>query len=540
MKGRQADPSAQKRSAGLSPSAARLLAEAGLFLSRGQLDAAEHALIGVLALAPTSAEANRLMGVAAQMRGQHAASVDFLRQALTSCPDDATILMNLGSSLYESGSIDAALSALRRACEHAPDMAAAWYNLGKALKLHAHTEEACSALQRGLMLDPTHILARISLADAQTTLGDIPAAVAGYREVLRRQPGQAQAWFSLANLKTERFDATDVARLQRALQQPGATTDERISLAFALAKAQEDQGDYAAAFQALQQANALKRSTIAWDAAAGHAHIDAIMTAFAQPLPKPLDPALGREVIFIVSLPRSGSTLTEQILASHPEVEGANEITDLPVVIEDESKRRGKPFPHWVSDATAEDWARLGQDYLARTLRWRQQRPRFTDKNLVSWQLVGAIMAMLPGARVVNCHRDPLETCFACYRQLFSNGAFFSYNLTDMARHYQDYERLRRHWLVLFPQRMLDYSYESLLAAPEPRIRRLLDFCDLPFDAACLAPHLTIRTVLSTASAAQVRQPLGAVAAHNVRYRDHLEPLRIQLRQAGLLAGGAV
>jgi tetratricopeptide (TPR) repeat protein len=508
-------------------------------MGRMKLDDAERALFGVLALAPDCAEANRLMGVASQMRGDHARAVEFLLDALAVNPNDATTHMNLGSALYETGATEAAVASLQRACELAPDMAAGWYNLGKALKLQLQYESACAALRHALAIDPTHVLSRLCLADAQTGLGDIVEATRNYREVLRRQPAQAQAWFSLANLKTVRFEPADVIRLQRALQQPGAPTDARISLGFALAKAHEDQGDYAAAFEALRHANALKRRTVPWDGAAEHARVDAIMTAFVRPLPAPLDPTLGKEVIFIVSLPRSGTTLTEQILASHPEIEGANEITDLPQVIEDESKRRGKPYPQWVPDATTEDWARLGHDYLARTERWRRERPRFTDKNLVTWQLVGAIMAMLPGAHVVSSHRDPLETCFACYRQLFSNGAYFSYDLADMASHYQDYDRLSLHWRTMFPLRIFDYPYEALLAEPEARIRRLLAFCELSFDEACLTPHLASRTVRSTASAAQVRQPLRAAVTHSARYGEQLEPLRAQLRDMGLLADAA-
>ena len=473
------------------------------------------------------------------MRGDHARAVEFLHEALAGNPDDATAHMNLGSALYETGATEAALVSLRRACELAPGMAAGWYNLGKALKLQFQYEAACVALRRALAINPTHELSRLCLADAQTGLGDIEEATRNYREVLRRQPAQAQAWFSLANLKTVRFDPADVAPLRRALQQAGATTEARILLGFALAKAHEDQGNYAAAFEALRQANTLKRRSVSWDGAAERARVDAITTAFAQSLPAPLDPNLGKEVIFIVSLPRSGSTLVEQILASHPDVEGANEITDLPQVIEDESKRRGKLFPQWVPDATAEDWSRLGHDYLARTERWRRERPRFTDKNLVTWQMVGAIMAMLPGARVVSSHRDPLETCFACYRQLFSNGAHFSYDLTDMASHYQDYDRLSQHWQMMFPPRILDYPYEALLAEPEARIRRLLAFCELDFDEACLTPHLAFRTVRSTASAAQVRQPLRAAVRHSARYGEQLEPLRAQLRDMGLLTDAA-
>ncbi len=536
MTANRVHPPLHDRANGLTPAATRLLAEAGMALSRMQPDDAERSLTGVLALAPHCAEAHRLMGIAAQMRGDYAKAVAFLREALICCPDDATLHMNFGGALYESGAVDAALSSLQRACELAPDMAAGWYNLGKALKMQLHTEQACSALQRALTLDPAHILARISLADAQTSLGDIPAAIVNYREILRRQPENAEAWFALANLKTEPLSKSDVAQLHRLFrQQPGAMIDARISIGFALAKALEDQSDYVAAFEILRQANALKRRQVGWNAVAERVHVDAIMKAFPPHMAAPLDATLGQEVIFIVSLPRSGSSLTEQILASHPQVEGANEITDLPQVIEAESRRRGQPFPQWVDSATTEDWSRLGRDYLARTERWRMQRPRFTDKNLVTWQLVGAIMRMLPGARVVNCRRDALETCFACYRQLFSNGAYFSYDLADMASHYEDHDRLCRYWQSLFPQRFFTHDYESLLSDTEPQIRRLLDFCDLEFNAACLVSHQTDRAVRSTASAAQVRQPLHVSTSRNVLYGDQLDGLRTQLRDAGLI-----
>lgn len=242
----------------------------------------------------------------------------------------------------------------------------------------------------------------MSLADTQASLGDISDAAAGYREILKRQPAHPKAWFELANLKTVSFSSEDVSTLRRALQRPESTDDAQVPLGFALSKALEDRGDYAAAFDALSKANSLKRRSLNWDADAERAGVDEIKRAFAGLLPAPRDPALGREVIFIVSLPRSGSSLVEQILASHAQVEGANEITDMPQVIEDESRRREQPFPRWVHAATAADWNRLGRDYLARTQRWRQRRPRFTDKNLINWRLLAAALTMLPGARVVR------------------------------------------------------------------------------------------------------------------------------------------
>lgn len=513
----------------LSPQLKRLLDEAGRALANRQLDVAERALIGVLALAPEHGDAYRMLGIASQMRGEPLRAIEYLQRALSFTPDSALLHTNLGTALYESGQTDAALLALQRACELAPNMATSWYNFGKALKLQYHTEQACQVLELALRIDPIHTPARITLADAQAVLGNISAAIAGYREVLRREPLEPNAWFALANLKTLTFDSADLAKLELAFGEPSASADARIMIGFALAKALEDQNDYARSFDILNQSNMLKRRQVDWNSTLEAERVRRIMHAFSGPPFTPLDVNFGQEAIFIISLPRSGSTLIEQILASHPDVEGANEITDLPQIIEEESKRRGKPFPDWITDATREDWARLGHEYMTRTKRWRLEHPRFTDKNLVTWQYVGAIRAMLPGARIVNCHRDPLENCFACYRQLFSNGAFFSYNLADMTAHYHDYQYLTRFWMNRFPQQILDFSYEALLANPEERIRQLLGFCNLNFDKACLNPHQTVRAVRSTASAAQVRQPIRAGQTYSSRYGDLLRPLRERL-----------
>jgi tetratricopeptide (TPR) repeat protein len=515
--------------------ASALLADANKAMSRNQPIAAERTLTQLLVLEPDHVEANRLMGVVSLMRENPARAIDFLRRALIGRPDDATIHMNLGSALFQRGELDAGLLSLQQACDLAPDMASAWYNLGRALKMKTRIEEARSAYEHALAIDPAHTMSRLNLADIQTSLGDISDAVSSYRDILRRQPDNPKAWYSLANLKTEPFDKSDVAQIELALRHPRANADSRIWLGFALAKALEDQDDYPAAFDALREANATKRRFVEWNVSGERALADAILKAFAEPPPPPLDPALGEEVIFIVSLPRSGSTLTEQILASHPEVEGANEIADLPQVLNDESKRRGMPFPLWVDTTTTEDWSRLGREYLARTEWWRRDKPRFTDKNLVTWQLVGAILRMLPGARVVNSRRNALETCFACYRQLFSDGAHFSYDLDATVDYYEDYDRLSRHWQQLFPQQFFTHEYELLQAGPEEQIRRLLDFCRLEFNPACLAFHQTSRAVLSTASAAQVRQPLRTDTARTSRYGSKLDPLRARLRDSGLL-----
>jgi Tfp pilus assembly protein PilF len=533
MSGHPAAPPLQAQSA-LSPAAVQHLAEARGALGRGELEHAERLLAHVLALAPTCTEAHRLAGIAALMGNNAAKAIEHLRHALATRPDDPTLNMNLGSALIETGAADAGLAYLQRASELAPQDAASWYNLGKGLQFCARMESARDALQQALSIEPAHLQARNTLATVLTSLGDTAAAVAIHRETLRRQPDCATAWFALANMKVEPFSADDATGLQAQLARPDLPDDARLLLGFTLAQALEDQGDHARAFDVLGAANAMKRRNVYWSRDEERARVEAIAAAFTGSLPAPLDPTLGKEAIFVVCMPRSGSTLTEQILAAHPQVDGADEILDLPQLLDEESARRGKAFPAWVPEASAEDWHRLGQAYLARTRRWRQQRPRFTDKNVDNWAYAGAALAMLPGARVVNSRRDPLETCFALYRQLFGNQSVnYSYDLDDIVGYYAGYAQLSKLWQQRHPAQCFDHDYEALQAEPEAQIRRLLDFCELPFDPACLAFHQSSRTVL-TISAAQVRQPLRRDTARSARYGEKLDALREKLRAAGV------
>ena len=268
------------------------------------------------------------------------------------------------------------------------------------------------------------------------------------------------------------------------------------------------------------------RRLMPWDAAAHSQRIDAIGAAFETRPEHAVDATLGREVIFVVSLPRAGSTLAEQILGAHPDVEGAGEINDLAFIVQEESRLRGEAYPEWVGKATPEDWQRLGALYLERTSRWRSVHRIHVDKAVFNWPLVGAIAAMLPGARIVNCRRDALETGWSCFKQRFVRGQqIFSYSLEDIGAYWVDYDRLMFFWHARYPGRIYDLVLEDLTAAPEPDIRRLLDFCGLPFAASCLRSHQSER-VVRTASAAQVRQPLRTDTARAQNYGALLDPLR--------------
>jgi tetratricopeptide (TPR) repeat protein len=514
-------------------------------LAAGDLVAAERQFRAAAALASSDVRVIRLHALLLFRRGRHGEALAPLEHVARARPDDATVQHALAVSCSQAGEYDRALAAIEHACSLAPRDAGVWFNRGRLEALLARYDEAIASLEHAVACNPRMVSARVLLIDLTAKArGDMAGAAAAYREVLALEPAAGWAWWGLANLKTVQLEAGDVERL-RALVVDRATREEDLApCGFALARALEDRGEYPAAFAALGQANALMRRRLPWDRAACSADMADLVARFTPP-PESRDwsarpanladepargkPPPGSEVIFIVSLPRSGSTLTEQILASHPEVEGGNELPELPRVLIEESARRGKRFPEWTSEATPADWQRLGETYLARTERWRTRRPRFTDKLPRNILYVGAIMAMLPGARVVNCRRDPVETCLACYRQMFTEHGF-CYDLDDMAAYWHDYDRVSRHWRAHYPERFRDQHYEDLLADPEASTRELLAFCGLPFDPACLRFHETERAV-RTPSAGQVREPLRRDTARAGRYGALLDPLRRALEE---------
>lgn len=519
------------RAEGLSESGRRLLQQAAESIRQRQPDAAEAHLASVGALAPAHPEVLRLRALVAQIRGKHEDAVTLLRRVVEATPYDALPWNNIGTSFAETGDLDAAIAAFRRAAELAPRRAAPWFNLGRALDSAGRIDEAHEALTNALAHDPAHVAARLTLGRVLQFMGRIDDAEAEFRRVLAAHPDSALAWYGLSTVRTARFDADETRTIERVYGRGDLTREERIGAGFALAKALEDQQRYGEAFAVLTAANATKRRTLLWDARAFAYHTTNIATAFARPAATSAPPDLGSEVIFVFGLPRSGSTLVEQILAAHPSVTGANELDELNLVIADESRRRRKPFPIWVPDAGPGDWERLGRDYLARTARWREERPVFTDKGLTNWGYVGALEAMLPGARLVNTRRDPVENCLACFRQSFARELGFTYDLAEMAAFWRDYDRLMRLWQQRYPGRIHDVVHERLVVEPEAEIRALLASCGLAFDEACLRFHEVERNV-RTASAAQVRQPLRADTARASRYGTLLDPLRAMLAEA--------
>jgi len=524
-------PAPRDRAAGLSGAAEKNLREAAAHLQQQRFDEGERALIGVLASAAEHPEALRLLAIVLGQRGRHREALATLERALAQWPDDALLLNELGKVRLRLGDVEAAIDAWRRACAVSPGLFEANIHLGTQLLAQGSVGEARDALQRAVAADPDHAIARVKLADTLVYLGDLAQAAAGYREALRRRPACGPAWWGLASMRTVPFEASEFEQLSALYRAPEGSEPDRVAMGFALAKAYEDRERYSDAFATLCEANAKARRRIDWNAAEFLARVDHLLRIFAPPAAAPGQTSLGQEVIFIVSLPRAGSTLTEQILAAHPDVEGASELSDLGAVIDEESARRGAGFLQWVAQATSSDWSRMGQRYLERTARWRATRPRFTDKMPNNWLYLGAALAMLPGARVIDCRRDALETCWSCFRQLFSSGAVFSYDLNDIAIYYKAYDHAMRHWSRHYPERIRRQDYENLLADPDAQIAELLAFCALPTHPDCLRFNESGR-IVRTASAAQVREPLRRDTARAQHYGALLDPLRKALDSA--------
>jgi tetratricopeptide (TPR) repeat protein len=522
----QGGEAAESRLLGLGAQARIELHQAAQLLQHGDGESAERLLRTVLATNPDHTETLRLFAITCQLRGRTDEALAAIRHAIKKHPADPLLMNTFGSLLRGTGDLVGAEAAFRRACELQPTLASAWLNLGTNLLLQSDVRQAQAAFARAVECQPGYVMAHVANGNALQALGRIDEAIAQFRAAIASDPRAVLAYAGLAEIKTVTLGDDDVAALERLRIDPMLDDESRAIAGFALGRGFEDRQRYPEAFAAFDAANATMRQLMPWDAKAHSARIDSIAAAFEKRPQPAADATLGRDVIFIVSLPRAGSTLAEQILAAHPEVEGAGEINDLALIVQDESRRRGEAYPEWVGKATPEDWQRLGSLYLERTARWRATHRVHVDKAVFNWPLVGTIAAMLPGARIVNGRRDALETGWSCFKQRFVRGQqMFSYAQEDIGAYWVDYDRLMFFWHARYPGRIYDLVHEDLVATPEPEIRRLLDFCGLPFASSCLRSHQSDR-VVRTASAAQVRQPLRTDTARAKNYGALLDPLR--------------
>ena len=353
----------------------------------------------------------------------------------------------------------------------------------------------------------------LSIAHALKTLGRRDEAIESYRTAAAIRPGYGDAYWSLANLKTYRFTDDEITRMRAAEAAPNTQLVDRFHLCFALGKALEDDGQYAVSFGYYERGNALKKAESRYrpESIERNAHLQiSVCTAEFFRARQGMGCASAAP-IFIVGLPRAGSTLLEQILASHSQVEGTTELPEIPRLAQElqgrESTDSNPRYPGVVRELTAADFQRLGEKYLADTRVYRAGKPRFIDKMPNNFRHIGLIHLILPNAKIIDARREPLACCFSNFKQLFASGQEFTYSLEDIGRYYRSYVELMQHWDSVLPGKILRVQHEDVVEDLEGNVRRILEFCGLPFESQCVEFYKTERSV-RTASSEQVRQPI--------------------------------
>jgi tetratricopeptide (TPR) repeat protein len=394
--------------------------------------------------------------------------------------------------------------------------------------------DAHRCLTRAAQARPNDPQVQYDLAAADMALGDLAAAEARLDRVIALAPGDYDAWYNRATLRRQTPARNHVAALETALEAHAPKGD--VALGYALAKELEDLGDIHRSFRFLERAARARRRQLSYRVELDIEAIDAIIAAFG---PAVLAPATrgarhaASGPIFVVGLPRSGTTLVDRILASHPEVESFGELNDLPLAVMHAAGKASDKHA-LIRQAATCDHAALGRHYLERVDGYGRRRPRFVDKTPLNLLYLGLIALALPGARVIHLRRDPLDSCYAMLKTLFRMGYPFTYDQVDLGRYYGAYRRLMAHWRRHLPQAFLDLDYEALVADQERETRRLLEWCGLDFHPGCLAFH-EHGGPTATASAAQVREPLHARSVHaSRRLWDELAPLRATLAAEGV------
>ncbi len=527
-KGKEADEAFEK-SFDLNPERKKL-AHAAEHYKEGRLEEAEQLFGEVLRANPDNVDALRMMGTIALSASRFDEAERYLRRAISEAPDFVGAIIDRGRALKEQSRFEAAIGCFRNAIEMEPGNVQAHFLLGDTLSPAALTFEAIDAFQQTLELRPDHAGALLGLGHVLKTVGRQEEAVEAYRECIRLRPNSGPTYWSLANLKTYRLSDEDMQEMQTRVSSGKLNVESEVNFLFALAKATEDRGDYDGAWQYYRDGNAKRRAAEYYDSVQTEVKHDRVIEVFDREFLAERsgqgndDPA----PIFVVGLPRSGSTLIEQILASHSQVEGTSELPYVGHVSASLNLNRadGVNYPAAVRELGPEHAKSLGQEYIrAAQMHRTEGKPRFIDKMPNNFPAVGFINLILPNAKIIDARRHPLDSCLSCFRQLFAQGQTFTYDLTDIGEYFLEYQRLMDHWHEVLPGHALTIQYEDMVTDFENQVRRLLEYCELPWEDACINFYETERPV-RTASSEQVRQPIYSQSINRWRnYEQYLGEL---------------
>ncbi len=493
-----------ERSFALSPER-RLMALAAEHQKEGRFEDAEHLYRRILRHNPRNVDALRLLALIAVKAQRADEAESLLEKAIALAPDFIAAVIDLGRLRKEQDRFGEALECFDKVIAIDPSNVQAHYLRGSTLAPASFTHEAIDSYQQCLRLRPNHIGALLGLGHVLKAVGRYDEAVASYTECIRQVPESGETYWSLANLKTYRFDDATIAEMKRRVAGSGLTASSEVNFLFALGKACEDRGDFEPGWHFYQAGNTKQRAQVSYDPVQTETMNDRLLKVFSADFLQSrrgsgrADPA----PIFIMGLPRSGSTLLEQVLASHSQVEGTSELPYLGRVATWLNRNRadGINYPEAVHELKPSNFESLGRDYLDfAQLHRRSGAPRFIDKMPNNFPSIGFLALILPQARIIDARRHPLDACLSCYRQLFAKGQAFTYDLTEIGEYYLQYQRMMDHWAEVLPGRVLTVQYEEVVSDFEAQVRRLLDFCGLPWEDACLRFYESDRPVRTPSS----------------------------------------
>ena len=488
---------------------------------------AEDAFKKVLIEDGNNIDALRFMGILAFKSGNHDIAEAMLTKALKLDPTYSLVWANLAQVFSVTGQLDKAKKSFKNILNMEPKNGLIWAEYGTVLTKLANYEEGRNAYLKALEFKPDSPRVHLSLGHVYKTMGEIDNSIDSYKNTILQNNLSGEAYWSLANLKTYSFSENEIIDMEKTLK--GDMSDiERSQMHFALGKAYEVNKDFDKSFKNYYEGNKVKKALIKYSSDDTTDKTKRILNFFNQENIQKLAKSSiqDRDPIFVLGMPRSGSTLVDQIISSHSKVDGTQELPNIIKIAGELNTNNQNNYPDVLKELDESKLSNLGKDYISETAWARDSAPFFIDKMPNNFIHIGLIKTILPNAKIIDTRRDPMDTCFSCFKQFFARGQLFTYSLEDLGNYYNDYIRAMNHWHNVYGKDIYTVHYNNVINETEETIRELIDYCDLPFEKECLEFYKSSRPV-KTPSAEQVRQPIYKSGLNYWKnYEKHLLPLK--------------
>ena len=488
---------------------------------------AEDAFKKVLIEDENNIDALRFMGILAFKSGNHDIAEAMLTKALKLDPTYTLVWANLAQVFSVTAQLDKAKKSFKNILNMEPKNGLIWAEYGTVLTKLANYKEGRDAYLKALEFKPDSPRVHLSLGHVYKTMGEIDNSVNSYKNTIIQNNHSGEAYWSLANLKTYSFSENEINTMEETLK--GDMSDiERSQMHFALGKAYEAKKDFDNSFKNYYEGNKVKKGLIKYSSDDTTENTKRILNFFNQENIQNLSKSSSnnKDPIFVLGMPRSGSTLVDQIISSHSKVDGTQELPNIIKIAAELNNDSQNTYPEVLKELNDTKISDLGKNYITETAWARENAPFFVDKMPNNFIHIGLIKTILPNAKIIDTRRDPMDTCFSCFKQFFARGQLFTYSLEDLGKYYTDYIRAMNHWHNIYGKDIFTVHYDNVVNETEETIRELIDYCNLPFEQECLEFYNSSRPV-KTPSAEQVRQPIYKSGLNYWKnYDKHLLPLK--------------